>query len=140
MEPYLKLMIPDGYRIYREKGSDFMVFYAKPIDTTGLKSKATLGIYIGHHPNPIFPEGDSIAVTTADVGKQYKWKSWIKVDSGKNMIVTDAIDDTLLEGIMSQTSMGNTLELQIHFFIAATDEKITRLLMRSAESVEFVRP
>lgn len=138
-DTYLKLLIPDGYRLNNKKGPDFILFYAKPVDTSGLKSKATLGIYIGHHPNRFFPEGDSINLTTSEVGQRYQWRSWVEADSGKSAIVSDAIDDKLLVGIMPNTTMGNVWELQIHFFINATDERISRLLMRSAESVELVR-
>lgn len=138
-DPYLKLHIPDGYTIGRKKGPDFMLFFAKPVDTAGLQSKATLNIYIGHHPNPIYPDGEKIDLTENDVGTRYTWTSWMEKKNDRHTIVTDAMDKTLLEGVMPKTFMGSVYELQLHFFINATDKKIARLLMRSAESVELVK-
>lgn len=137
--PYLTIQIPDGYHVKLEKGTDFLLYYAVPIDTTGLPSKATLGMYVGHFPNPVFPEGDSISIADSNVGARYEWKSWIKIDGDQKTIVSDALDGSLLQGILPRSNLGNVRELQLHFFITATDEKITRLLMRSAESVQLVK-
>jgi hypothetical protein len=139
-DPFLRLLIPDGYRLGKENGLDFLIFYAVPVDTTGLKSKATLGIYIGHHPNPIYPEGDTVILTTSETGSRFRWNSWVKTEKGSRTIIADALDDKMLVGIMPWSNMGNVTELQIHFFINATDENVTRLLMRCAESMELVRP
>ena len=136
--PSLSLQIPDGYHIKRKVGNGFLLYYAVPVDTTGLASKATLGMYIGHYPNPVFPDGDSIIIADADVGARYKWKSWIRTEDNRQSIISDALDDSLLQGVMPESGFGGVRELQLHFFINATDRRITRLLMRSAESVRLV--
>lgn len=138
--PCLQFMVPDGYHSGLEKGIDFKVFFFVPIDTAGLKSKATLGIYVGHHPNRVYPDGREIQVLSSDTVSRYDWRSWIKVNKEDNWVICDALDEELLKGVFPYTDgLGNELELKIHFFINATDEDVARLMIRTAESVELVK-
>lgn len=136
---HLSLHLPDGYHIRRETGIDFLLYSAVPVDTTGMKSKGTLGIYVGHHPNRLFPQGDTLSIADGNVGLRYRWNAFVKTVDGQSMIVCDALDERLLQGIMPRSEFGTVHQLQLHFFISATDKKTARLLIRSAESIQVVK-
>ena len=137
--PNLKLNVPDGYGVRPYPGIDFYVFYISPKDSSvPLASKATLGVYIGENPNPIYPAGPPAGLFAGGKDStRFAWRSWLK--GRDSTVVADVVIDTLFiasekKGLYKK----NVGTLKVHFFISATDRSIARTFIRAAESVEVV--
>lgn len=115
----LSISIPENYKIEKNQGPDFDMFYFYPVDTTD-KSSLTGGIYYGFNPSS-FSQTDNI-VDTKDVsrtifGKKAEWT------------VFEYPDYFFIQTITDYESADGT-EMRIHAFGSCqTEDDMDKLFM-----------
>ncbi len=132
--PELSISVPSGYTVERHKGPDFDVHYI------GSKNRdnPSMGIYIGHHPNPFSSQKKGIETKKeADVilRQNVEWKLWQGKEDGKTSYHREAIVKEAFKGMGG----GGVAGLMIHVFVKGPDQKEVNLLKTSAKSLRIVQ-
>jgi hypothetical protein len=132
--PELSISVPLGYTAEKHKGPDFDVHYV------GSKNPnhPSMGIYIGHHPNPFSSQKKGIAIKKeADVilGQKVEWILWQDEQDGKGTYHCETIVKEAFKGMRGSGVAG----LMIHVFVKGPDQKQVNLLKASAKSLRVVR-
>jgi hypothetical protein len=131
--PELRISVPSGYTVEKQKGPDFDVHYVGSKNS----NDPSIGIYMGHHPNPFSSrkkgierrkEGDII------LGKNVEWISWEEKQDGKTTYHCETILKEAFKGMGASGVSG----LMIHVFIKGADQKQVNLLRTSARSLQIV--
>jgi len=132
--PGLNISVPSGYTVQKHKGPDFDVHYIR------LKNPndPSMGIYIGHHPNPFSSQKKEIEIRReGDVilGQNVEWILWQEKEDGKTTYHCETIVKEVFKGMGGSGVAG----LIVHIFIRGPDQKKVNLLKTSAESLHIVR-
>ncbi len=132
--PELSISVPSGYTVERHKGPDFDVHYI------GSKNRdnPSMGIYIGHHPNPFSSQKKGIETKKeADVilGQNVEWILWQEKEDGKTSYHREAIVKEAFKGMGG----GGVAGLMVHVFIQGPDQKQVNLLKTSPKSLKIAR-
>ncbi len=132
--PELSISAPSGYTVQKHKGPDFDVHYIR------LKNPddPSMGIYIGHHPNPFSSQKEGIETKKeADVilGRNVEWILWQEKEDGKTTYHCETIVKEVFKGMGSAGVAG----LVVHVFIRGPDQKKVNLLKTSAKSLQVLR-
>ena len=132
--PGLSISVPSGYTVQKQKGPDFDVHYVR------LKNPndPSMGIYIGHHPNPFSSQKKGIETRKeADVilGQNVEWILWQEKEDGKTSYHCETIVKEVFKGVESSGVAG----LVVHVFIRGPDQKKVNLLKTSAKSLQVLR-
>ena len=132
--PELRISVPSGYAIERQKGPDFDVHYV------GSKNPndPTMGIYLGHHPNPFSSQKKGIEIKKegdAILGQKVEWTSWQEKEDGGIIYHCETIVKEAFKGMGGS----GAAYLMIHIFIKGPDQKQVNLLRTSAKSLRIVR-
>ena len=132
--PELSISVPAGYTVEKHKGPDFNVLYV------GLKNPhdPSMGIYIGHHPNPFSSQKKGIAAKKeADVilGQHVEWISWQEKEDDE---ITYHCE-TLIKEAFKGMGGGGVAGLMVHVFIKGPDQRQAGLLKTSARSLRILR-
>ncbi len=132
--PELSISVPLGYAVQRCKGPDFDVHYIESKNA----NDPSMGIYIGHHPNPFSSQVKGIDTTKeADVilGQKVEWISWQGEPEGKGSYHCETIIANVFKGIDDE----GVAYLMIHIFMHGPDKNRISLLKTSANSLRIVR-
>ncbi len=130
----LKISVPSGYKVKKHGGPDFDVHYIYSENP----NDPSMGIYVGHHPNPFSSQVKAIDTTKgADVilGQKVEWVSWRGEPEGKGSFHCE----TIISGVFKGTGGAGVDYLMIHIFIHGPDQKKVDLLKKSAKSLQTVR-
>jgi len=132
--PGLSISVPSGYSVQKRKGADFDVHYIR------LKNPndPSMGIYIGHHPNPFSSQKKGIETRReADVilEQNVEWILWQEKEDGK----TTYHCETIVNGVFKGMGGSGVSSLIVHVFIRGPDQKKGNLLKTSAKSLQIVR-
>lgn len=132
--PELSISVPSGYTVQKHKGPDFDVHYVR------LKNPndPSMGIYIGHHPNPFSSQKKGIETKReGDVilGQNVEWILWQEKEDGKTTYHCETIIKEAFKGMGGSGVAG----LMVHVFIRGPDQKQVNLLKTSAGSLQIVR-
>lgn len=128
--PELRIAVPSGYTITKQKGPDFDVHYINPENT----NDPSMGIYIGHHPNAfhLHQEGIKIRKETDDIlGQKVEWILWQEKEDGKTIYRCE----TIIQGAFKERKGGGVAALMVHVFVRGSDRKQFNLLKNSAKSL-----
>ncbi len=131
--PELSISVPLGYTVKRQKGPDFDVHYIELKNA----NDPSMGIYIGHHPNPFSSKEKAVDTTKeADIilGQKVEWVSWQGEPEGKGSYHCETVIANVFKGIEG----GGVAGLLIHVFINGSDKKQIHLLKTSAKSLQIV--
>ncbi len=131
--PELSVSVPPGYTVQKHNGPDFDVHYVR------LKNPndASMGIYIGHHPNLFSSQKKGIETKKeADVilGQNVEWILWQEKEDGKITYHSETIVKDAFKGTGGSGAAG----LMVHVFIRGPDQKKVNLLKTSAKSLQIV--
>lgn len=77
----LTLTAPQDVALSVQQGPDFFVYLLRKLRKLGSPPPATMGVYVGQHPELIHNQGDYAAVAVAKVkgtlfGREVEWDSW----------------------------------------------------------------
>jgi len=131
--PELKISVPSGYAVEKQKGPDFDVHYVgsrNPRDPS-------MGIYVGHHPNPFSSHKKGIETEKeADIilGQNVEWIYWQEKEDGE---ITYHCETIVREGFKGMGGSG-VAGLMIHVFIKGTDQKQVHSFKTSVRSLRIV--
>jgi|MudIll2142460700_1097286.scaffolds.fasta_scaffold120137_2 hypothetical protein len=132
--PELRVSIPPGYKLKKHKGPDFDVHYISSKNA----DDPSMGIYIGHHPNPSSSQKKGIEIKKeADVllGQNVEWLLWQEKEDGKTTYHCETIVKDAFKGMG-----GSGVEsLRIHIFMQGPDKKEINLLRTSSKSLQIFR-
>lgn len=132
--PELSISVPSGYAVQKHKGPDFDVHY---IESKGAKDPS-MGIYIGHHPNPFSSQKKGIETKKeADVilGQNVEWVLWQETEDVKTTYHRETIIPQAFKGMEGSGVAG----LMVHIFISGPDQKRVNLLKTSTKCLQIVR-
>jgi hypothetical protein len=132
--PELRISAPLGYTLQKHKGPDFDVHYI----TSKNANDPSIGIYMGHHPNPFSAQMKGIeTVKEADVilCQKTEWISWQEKQDGKTIYHSE----TIIADVFREMEGGGVAGLRIHVFIKGSDQKEINLLKTSARSLRMVK-
>ncbi len=132
--PELSISVPSGYILEKNKGSDFDVHYAKSKNT----NDPSMGIYIGHHPNPFSSQKKGIEIKREAgiiLGQNVEWVSWQETEDEKTTYHREVIIQQAFKGMEG----GGVAGLMIHIFMNGMDQKEVNSLKTSAKSLQIVR-
>ena len=132
--PELSVSVPLGYTVEKHKGPDFDVNYIESKNA----NDPSMGIYIGHHPNPFSSQKQGIETKKeADVilGQKVEWIRWQGEEDGK----TSYHSETIVKGAFKEMRGSGVAGLMIHVFMNGPDQKQVNLLKASAKSLEIIR-
>jgi hypothetical protein len=132
--PELSISVPSGYTVEKYKGPDFNVHYIRSKNPNA----PSLGIYIGHHPNPFSSQKQGIETKKeADVilGQNVEWILWQEKEDGK----TSYHRETIVKEAFKGMGGGGVAGLMVHVFIQGPDQKQVNLLKTSPKSLKIVR-
>jgi hypothetical protein len=132
--PELSLSAPSGYIVQKHKGPDFDVHYVR------LKNPdaPSMGIYIGHHPNPFSSPKKGIETRRQEdviLGQNVEWTSWEEKKDGKTTYHCETIVKEVFNGMEGKGVAG----LILHIFIRGPDQKKVNQLKTSARSLQIHR-
>jgi hypothetical protein len=146
--PVLLIDVPQDCTLKKSEGPDFDVYYISR------GSGATMGVYLGHHPNPRWPVGAQGRNQQVS-GHDADWKEWQEVSDAGTVYYLEAIVD----GFFSQPQPDLDLppkppppppappglrsaveSLRMHLFISGTDRQEVEVLWRSAASLRIKPP
>ncbi len=132
--PELSISVPSGYTIQKHKGPDFDVHYVESKNP----NDPSMGIYIGHHPNPFSSQIKGIdTAKEADVilGQKVEWVLWQGEPEGKGSYHCETIIANVFKGMGGSGVDG----LMIHVFVNGPDQKKVNLLKTSSKSLRVLR-
>jgi hypothetical protein len=132
--PELSISVPSGYTVEKHKGPDFDVHYVRSKNA----NDPSMGIYIGHHPNPFSFQKKGIETKKeVDVilGQNGEWILWQEKEDGKISYHCETIVKDAFKGMGGSGVAG----LMVHVFIRGPDQKKVNLLKTSAKSLKIVR-
>lgn len=124
--------VPAGYVLSNQAGSDFNVYRLRKLTAFGAP-RGSLGIYIGDHPAPQHKQAqvDPAKVTASKgtlLGKPVTWEQWSPGEEGGHAV-------QVKEAILPLPQAGDP-NLQLHIFMAATDQQLLPELSQVAESLQ----
>lgn len=132
--PELSISVPLGYAIEKHKGPDFDVHYVKSKNP----NDASMGIYIGHHPNPFSSQRKGIETkkeADAILGQNVEWILWQEKEDSNTTYHYETIIKEAFKGMEG----GGVASLKIHVFMQGPDKKEVNLLKTSAKSLQIIR-
>lgn len=122
--PSLALLLPQGFKMYKEQGPDFDVYYFS--ENAG---GSGMGIYVGTSPD-LFSYGQSTSQKEGLMqDKKVMWLEWNGVDKEnvalikREIIITDMFWDTSVP------------ELQVHIFLTCYSEEDADVLQNYAQTM-----
>lgn len=123
--------VPAGYVLSNQAGSDFNVYRLRKLTAFG-SPRGSLGIYVGDHPSPQHKQAqvDPAKVTASKgtlFGKAVTWEQWSPGEEGGRAV-------QVRETIVPLPQAGDP-NLQLHIFLAATDQQLLPELSQVAESL-----
>jgi hypothetical protein len=131
--PELSISVPSGHAVQKHKGPDFDVHYIKSKNP----KDPSMGIYIGHHPNPFSSQKKGIETKKeADVilGQNVEWVLWQETEDGKTTYHRETIIQQAFKGLEGSGVAG----LMVHIFISGPNQKKVNSLKASAKSLQIV--
>ncbi len=132
--PGLSISVPSGFAVQKHKGPDFDVHYIESKNP----NDPSMGIYIGHHPNPFSSQKGGIETRNEGeviLAQNVKWILWQEKEDGKTTYHCETIVKDAFKGMGG----GGVAGLMIHVFIQGPDQKRVNLLKTSAKSLQIVR-
>lgn len=132
--PGLSISVPSGYSVQKHKGPDFDVHYVRMKKA----NDPSMGIYIGHHPNPFGSQKQGIETAKeadAILGQNVEWILWQEKEDGKTTYHCETIVKEAFKGMGGSAVAG----LMVHVFIRGVDPKKVNLLKTSAKSLQIAR-
>jgi len=132
--PELSISVPSEYTVEKHKGPDFDVNYIESKNA----NDPSMGIYIGHHPNPFSSQKQGIETKKeADVilGQKVEWIRWQEEKDGK----TSYHSETIVKGAFKEMGGSGVAGLMIHVFMNGPDQKQGNLLKASAKSLRIAK-
>jgi hypothetical protein len=131
--PELRICVPLGYTVEKHKGPDFDVHYVG----SKYPNDPSIGIYIGHHPNPFSSQKKGIETKKegdAILGQKVEWILWEEKQDGKTTYYCETIIKEAFRG-MGGSGVGG---LMIHVFIKGPDQRQVYSFKTSARSMRIV--
>lgn len=123
--------VPAGYVLSNQAGSDFNVYRLRKLTAFG-SPRGSLGIYVGDHPSPQHKQAqvDPARISASKgtlFGKAVTWEQWSPGEEGGHAV-------QVKEAIVPMPQAGDP-NLQLHIFMAATDQQLLPELSQVAESL-----
>lgn len=117
--PYLTIPVAKEIEIEPYKGPDFDVYYfRRRMADTNTPLPATMGLYIGHHPQSLLQTQTVTEVTSVVLGSNRTWRCTSAESSGSRLFIKEAH----LREVFAPRSAGSNLGgLIVHVWIRGTD-------------------
>ncbi len=131
--PELSISVPMGYTVQKHKGPDFDVHYIRSKNP----DNPSMGIYIGHHPNPFSSQIKGIETRKEGeviLDRNVEWMLWLEKKDGKAFYHCETIIIDAFKGM----GEGGVEDLRIHVFMQGQDKKGVDLLKTSTKSLRIV--
>jgi len=127
--PYLLIRVPDGYRISPRKGPDFDVYrFSRIMADTNTPPPATMGLYIGDHPQRFEATHEVSDVPFVLLGSNRTWRCY-SVSTPKGF--TYVRESYLAKVFPTSQEAG----LIVHVWINGADTNEIAVLSRMVESI-----